>query len=91
MWWSSGNPSDMQTTGRVRQLTGYVGTGETLQEAAIRETYEEAGATATHRCLLAVYNLPMFSEVYVLFSADLNTPQLMGIRRSSWREKNPSK
>ncbi|RQU98677.1 NUDIX domain-containing protein [Burkholderia cenocepacia] len=56
---------------------GYVETGETLQEAAIRETYEEAGATATHLRLLTVYNLPMFSEVYVLFSADLKTSQLM--------------
>jgi 8-oxo-dGTP pyrophosphatase MutT (NUDIX family) len=57
----------MQPTGRVRQLTGYVGTGETLQEAAIRETYEEAGASATDLRLLTVYNLPMFSEVYVRF------------------------
>lgn len=56
---------------------GYVETGETLQEAAIRETYEEAGATATHLRLLTVYNLPMFSGVYVLFAADLKTPQLM--------------
>jgi ADP-ribose pyrophosphatase YjhB (NUDIX family) len=56
---------------------GHVEAGETLQEAAIRETYEEAGATATHLRLLTVYNLPMFSEVYVLFSAELKTPQLM--------------
>jgi len=56
---------------------GYVEVGETLQEAAIRETREEAGAIVTNLRLLAVYDLPMFSEVYVLFSADLTMPQVM--------------
>lgn len=55
---------------------GYVEIGETLQEAAIRETREEAGGEAVDLHLLAVYNLPMFSEVYTLFSARLAGPDV---------------
>lgn len=55
---------------------GYVEIGETLQEAAIRETREEAHAEAADLHLLAVYNLPMFSEVYALFSARLAAPAM---------------
>lgn len=55
---------------------GYVEIGETLQEAAMRETREEARAETTDLHLLAVYNLPMFSEVYSLFSARLVQPDI---------------
>lgn len=55
---------------------GYVETGETLQEAAIRETREEAQAEPTDLRLLAVYNLPMFSEIYALFTARLEQPKI---------------
>lgn len=53
---------------------GYVEIGETLQEAAVRETREEAGVEAGDLQLLAIYNLPMFSELYALFSARLLEP-----------------
>jgi ADP-ribose pyrophosphatase YjhB (NUDIX family) len=55
---------------------GYVEIGETLQEAAIRETREEAHAEARDLELLTVYNLPMFSEVYTLFAAQLESPDI---------------
>lgn len=55
---------------------GYVETGETLQEAAMREAREEAHAATTDLRLLAVYNLPMFSEVYALFTARLENTEI---------------
>jgi ADP-ribose pyrophosphatase YjhB (NUDIX family) len=55
---------------------GYVELGETLEEAALRETREEAGANAQHPRLFALYNLPMFGEVYVLFFAELRNAVL---------------
>ena len=55
---------------------GYVEIGETLQEGAMREAREEAHAQCTGLRLLAIYNLPMFSEVYVLFSGRLAHPEV---------------
>jgi ADP-ribose pyrophosphatase YjhB (NUDIX family) len=55
---------------------GYVEIGETLEEAAIREAREEAGAIPSNLRLLAIYNLPMFAEVYAIFSAELTNPAL---------------
>jgi ADP-ribose pyrophosphatase YjhB (NUDIX family) len=56
---------------------GYVEIGETLQEAAMREAREEATAETADLRLLAIYNLPMFSEVYVLFAARLLQPNVL--------------
>jgi ADP-ribose pyrophosphatase YjhB (NUDIX family) len=53
---------------------GYVEIGETLEEAAMREMFEEVGARPSSLELFAVYNLPMFSEVYTLFLAPLASP-----------------
>jgi ADP-ribose pyrophosphatase YjhB (NUDIX family) len=53
---------------------GYVEIGETLEEAASREMFEEAGARPSDLQLFAVYNLPMFSEVYALFLSPLASP-----------------
>jgi ADP-ribose pyrophosphatase YjhB (NUDIX family) len=50
---------------------GYVEIGETLEEGAIRETREECGAAVGSLNLLALYDLPMFSEIYVIFAARL--------------------
>lgn len=55
---------------------GYVEIGETLQEAAIRETREEAQTVVADLQLLAMYNLPMFSEVYALFAGRLLSPDI---------------
>ena len=42
----------------------------------MREAREEAHAETTDLRLLAIYNLPMFSEVYVLFSGQLAHPDV---------------
>ena len=55
---------------------GYVEVGETLQEAAVRESWEEAHCEVSDLRLLALYNLPMFSEVYALFAARLVGPDI---------------
>lgn len=48
---------------------GFMENRETLAEAAVRETLEEARAVTTDLALYAVFNLPHISQVYVLFRA----------------------
>lgn len=55
---------------------GYMEIGETLEEAAIRETREESLASVADLRPLALYNLPMFSELYVFFAARLEQPDI---------------
>jgi ADP-ribose pyrophosphatase YjhB (NUDIX family) len=55
---------------------GYLELGETLEEAARRETAEEAGATLGDLTLMALYNLPMFGEVYIVYRGEVSTPVL---------------
>jgi ADP-ribose pyrophosphatase YjhB (NUDIX family) len=55
---------------------GYLERGETLVEAAVRETFEEAGVRATALRLHAIYNLPAFGEIYVIYRATLANDQL---------------
>jgi ADP-ribose pyrophosphatase YjhB (NUDIX family) len=51
--------------------SGYLENGETVEEGAIRETEEEAGARVSIVRLFAVYSLPHVSQVYQIFLADL--------------------
>ena len=44
---------------------------ETIQQAAARETFEEATARASNLELFAIYNLPHISQVYMMFRADI--------------------
>ncbi len=44
---------------------------ETLQEAAARETYEEATAKISNLDLYTIYNLPHISQVYMIFRGDV--------------------
>jgi ADP-ribose pyrophosphatase YjhB (NUDIX family) len=53
---------------------GYLELGETVEEAARREALEEAGATVGTLTLTALYNLPMFGEVYLVYRGALATP-----------------
>lgn len=46
---------------------GFMENHETIQEAAARETFEEATARARNLRLFAIYNLPHISQVYVIF------------------------
>lgn len=48
---------------------------ETIQQAAARETYEEATARVSNLELFAVYNLPHISQVYMMFKADIEDGQ----------------
>ncbi|HNB01314.1 MAG TPA: NUDIX hydrolase, partial [Nitrosomonas sp.] len=50
---------------------GFMENQETLAEAAIRETNEEANANIEIGDLYAVYSLPHISQVYVLYRAKL--------------------
>jgi ADP-ribose pyrophosphatase YjhB (NUDIX family) len=53
---------------------GYLELGETVEEAARRETLEEAGSTVGDLALMALYNLPMFGEVYLVYRGALCAP-----------------
>jgi len=50
---------------------GFMENGETLQEGAQRETWEEAKAKLENLCLYSVFNLPKINQVYVIFKAEL--------------------
>lgn len=50
---------------------GFMENGETLAQAALRETVEEANANVEIGELYALYNLPHISQVYMLFQARL--------------------
>lgn len=55
---------------------GYLELGETVEEAARRELREEAGAETTELKLMALYNLPMFGEVYLVYRGALLSPEI---------------
>jgi ADP-ribose pyrophosphatase YjhB (NUDIX family) len=50
---------------------GYLELGETVEEAARREAWEEARARVPELSLMALYNLPMFGEVYLVYCGAL--------------------
>ena len=50
---------------------GFMENHETLQEAAARETYEEATAKISNLDLYTIYNLPHISQVYMIFRGDV--------------------
>jgi len=50
---------------------GFMETGETSVEAAIRETQEEANARVEVQDLYAVFNLPQVDQVYMIFRSRL--------------------
>ena len=50
---------------------GFLEIGETVQEGAMRETYEEAGATVEIIKPYALYNLSFIGQVYLIFLSRL--------------------
>lgn len=52
---------------------GYLENGETVQEGAVRETVEEAGASIELVRLHAIYNLPTVNQVYIFFLAQMTS------------------
>ena len=54
---------------------GFMENGETTQQAAARETMEEACAQAINLSLYGVFNLPHISQVYIMFRGSLRDGQ----------------
>lgn len=48
---------------------GYLENEETIQQGAVREVYEETGASVDLGNLHTVYNLPHANQVYLIFKA----------------------
>ena len=55
----------------AKGLKRFLENGETIEQGALRETVEEAGADVTLIRLFAVFSLPHVSQVYMTYLADL--------------------
>ncbi|MBL6999149.1 MAG: NUDIX hydrolase [Gammaproteobacteria bacterium] len=55
---------------------GFMENGETVMEAAARESMEEANAVAKKLDLFAVFSLPHISQVYLMFHGELANDQV---------------
>ncbi len=53
---------------------GFLENGETVEEGARRETYEEAGARVEALKPYALYNITFVNQVYIMFRANLREP-----------------
>ena len=51
---------------------GFMENGETIEQAAMRETLEEACARVEIHGLYAVFNIPHVNQVYMIFRAQLS-------------------
>ena len=50
---------------------GFMENGETTEQAAMRETWEEAGAQVEIHSLYTIFSIPHISQVYMLFRGGL--------------------
>ncbi len=51
---------------------GFMENGESTEQAAIRETWEEAGARVEITSLFSIFSIPHISQVYMLFRGQLS-------------------
>ncbi|MDR3440039.1 NUDIX hydrolase [Telmatospirillum sp.] len=54
---------------------GYLELSEGTDQGAIREVWEEAGARVEIDALLAIYNLPIISQVHLIYRARMLSPE----------------
>lgn len=57
---------------------GFMENGETIEEGAKRETWEEALAEVEDLELYQIFNVPQVSQIYMLFRAKLKDPHSFG-------------
>ena len=55
---------------------GFMELGETAQDAAHRESFEEAGASVSATSLLGVYSIPRIGQVHLVYLTRLNSPEI---------------
>lgn len=69
---------------------GYMELGETTEQGALREAFEEAGVHARIDALLGVYSIPEISQVHMIYRARMDSahflagPESLEVRLFSW-------
>lgn len=53
---------------------GFMENGETLEQGALRETFEETRSEPTIKQLLSIVSLPHFNQVHCFYLAEMTTP-----------------
>jgi len=62
---------------------GFMENGETIEQGAARETWEEALAIVTNLELYQIFNVTRMNQIYMLFRATLSDPKGYGVGSES--------
>ncbi len=71
---------------------GYMELGETTEQGAAREVWEEARARVRIDALLAIYNIPQISQVHMIYRAEMTGsdfgagPESLEVQLFQWDE-----